>query len=291
MLGRTNAVPSIDFDTTDKPDIPALPRERNVAPPRPEIHSDYNPFSSNREIPARKPAINWEELYGMTSGKGPSEWNTPSEEASAPVSKPPEEASTLFTHETESHGQTYECTQFNGQYIATPAGSGLMLIEQHRAHVRILYDRFMRQLQGKHGASQGMLFPEMFQIPPSEAIQMDLLLNDFSLLGFDISNMGGGSFSIQGVPPGIEGLDPCKLVTEMLASAIEKKDNVQSAVQSNMALTMARSAAIVVGQVLSHEEMAAVVAELLACPMPNFTPDGKRIICIIEEQEIAKMFM
>ena len=77
----------------------------------------------------------------------------------------------------------------------------------------------------------------------------------------------------------------------MLASAIEKKDNVQSAVQSNMALTMARSAAIVVGQVLSHEEMAAVVAELLACPMPNFTPDGKRIIYIIEEQEIAKMFM
>ncbi len=291
VLGRTNAVPSIDFDTTDKPDIPALPRERNVAPPQPEIHSDYNPFSSNREIPARKPAINWEELYGMTSGKGPSEWSTPPEEASAPVSKPPEEASTLFTHETESHGQTYECTQFNGQYIATPAGSGLMLIEQHRAHVRILYDRFMRQLQGKHGASQGMLFPEMFQIPPSEAIQMDLLLNDFSLLGFDISNMGGGSFSIQGVPPGIEGLDPCKLVTEMLASAIEKKDNVQSAVQSNMALTMARSAAIVVGQVLSHEEMAAVVAELLACPMPNFTPDGKRIICIIEEQEIAKMFM
>jgi len=102
--------------------------------------------------------------------------------------------------------------------------------------------------------------------------------------------MGGGSFSIQGIPPGIEGLDPCKLVVEMLSSALEKKDNVKSDVQSNMALTMARSAAIVVGQVLTNEEMNAIVAELLACSMPNYTPDGKKTLSIIDEQEFSKIF-
>jgi len=290
VLGRTHAVPSIDFDTTDKPDIPTLPRDRYMAPPQPEVHTDYNPFSTNREVANRKPSIDWEKLYGVTSGNVSTDPMAPPEEPFSPSPKTTEGGSALFSHEADRQGQTYECIQFNGQYIVTPVGSGLMLIEQHRAHVRILYDRYMRQLQGKHGASQGLLFPEMIQIPPSEAIQMDLLLNDFSSLGFDISNMGGGSFSIQGIPPGVEGLDPGKLVTEMLTSAIEKKDNVQSAVQSNMALTMARSAAIVVGQLLSHEEMSAIVAALLACAMPNYTPDGKRIICIIEEQEIAKMF-
>jgi DNA mismatch repair protein MutL len=76
----------------------------------------------------------------------------------------------------------------------------------------------------------------------------------------------------------------------MLSSALEKKDSVKSDVHSNMALTMARSAAVVVGQVLSNEEMNAIVSELLACPMPNYTPDGKKIICIIDEQEFSKMF-
>ena len=271
VLGRSHAVPSIDFDTKDKPDIPVMPKERNFAPPQPDVHPDYNPFKTHRELPERKAPIDWEKLYDAI---------------------PPDtsEQSALFKNEAEKQISTYDCIQFNGQYIVTSIGTGLMVIEQHRAHVRILYDRYIHQLQDKHSVSQGMLFPEMIQVPPSEAIQMDLLLNDFASLGFDINNMGGGSFSIQGIPPGIEGLDPCKLVVEMLSSALEKKDNVKSDVWGNMALTMARTAAIIVGQVLSNEEMNAVVSELLACSMPNYTPDGKKIISIIDEQEFSRMF-
>lgn len=271
VLGRSHAVPSIDFDTTDKPDIPVMPRERNFTPPQPETHPDYNPFKTHRELPERKAPIDWEKLYDA-------------------IPSAPNEQATIFKNEAESQKSTYDCIQFNGQYIVTSIGTGLMIIEQHRAHVRILHDKYLRQLQDKHGVSQGMLFPEMIQVSPSDAIQMDLLLSDFASLGFDISNMGGGSFSIQGLPPGIEGLDPCKLVAEMLSSALEKKDSVQSDVWGNMALTMARTAAIVVGQVLSNEEMNAVVSELLACPMPNYTPDGKKIISIIDEQDFSKMF-
>ena len=271
VLGRSHAIPAIDFDTTDKPDIPILPRERNLAPPKLDTDPDYNPFETHREVPKQKAPINWEKLYDS-------------------IPSQPDEQAALFKNESEKQTETYDCTQFNGQYIVTPVGTGLMLIEQHRAHIRILFDRYMHQLQGKHGVSQGMLFPEMIQVSPSEAIQMDLLLNDFACLGFDINNMGGGSFSIQGIPPGIEGLDPCKLVVEMLSSALEKKDGVKSDVHANMALTMARSAAIIDGQVLSNAEMNAVVSELLACPMPNYTPDGKKIICIIDEQEFSKMF-
>lgn len=271
VLGRSHAVPSIDFDTKDKPDIPVMPKERNFAPPQPDVHPDYDPFKTHRELPERKAPIDWEKLYDAI---------------------PPDtsEQSALFKNEAEKQTSAYECIQFNGQYIVTSVGTGLMVIEQHRAHVRILYDRYMHQLQDKHGVSQGMLFPEMIQVSPSEAIQMDLLLSDFASLGFDISNMGGGSFSIQGIPPGIEGLDPCKLVVEMLSSALEKKDNVKSDVLGNMALTMARTAAIIVGQVLSNEEMSAIVSELLACPLPNYTPDGKKIISIIDEQEFSRMF-
>ena len=165
-----------------------------------------------------------------------------------------------------------------------------MLIEQHRAHTRILFDRYMKRFQEGQSASQGMLFPEILQVAPSEAVQMDLLLDDFAHLGFDISNLGGGSFSIQGVPFDIEGLNPCKLIQDMLSSAIEKNSNLRSDMHYGMALTMARSAAIVIGQVLSGEEMNTLVRDLFTCSMPNYTPDGKKIICIIDESEIAKMF-
>ena len=290
VLGRINAVPSIDFDTTDKPDIPFMPRERNLAPPQPEVNADYNPFRTNREIPDRRSAIDWEKLYGAVTSRSeiPS---PPPDDTCQPNSQTSIEQTALFNNnDIEKQGHQFDCVQFNGQYMVTPVDSGLMLIEQHRAHVRILYDRYLHQLQNRQGVAQGLLFPEMFQVSPSEAIQMDLLLKDFSCLGFDINNMGGGSFSIQAIPPGTEGLDPCKLVVEMLTSAIEKKDNIKSDTHASLSLTMARSAAIVVGQVLTNDEMNAIVSELLACPMPNYTPDGRKIISIIDEQEFDKFF-
>lgn len=304
VLGRTHAVPTIDFNTTDRPDIPFIPKARNLVPPKPDVNPDYNPFSSNREVqmPRQKTAIDWEKLYGMTSKYSPEdrsqkEGNDADFSFSPDVShddcKAMSEGNTpeqFFADEAVSNEQVLECTQFNGQYIITAINGGLMLIEQHRAHTRILYDRYMLQLQNKRGASQGMLFPELLQVSPSEAVHMDRLLHDFAYLGFDISNMGGGTFSIQGIPSGIEGLDPCTLVRDILTSAIERNSSAKTDIHEALALTMARSAAIIDGQALSNEEMNAIVTSLLACQMPNFTPDGKKIICIIDEKDINKLF-
>ena len=121
-------------------------------------------------------------------------------------------------------------------------------------------------------------------------MMMEQLLDDFAGLGFDISNMGGGSFAIQGVPGGIEGLNPSSLVGDMLAGAIEQGNVSKEEVHRALALTMARSAAIVVGQVLSPDEMTALIDELFACDMPAYTPDGKKVFAIIEESDIEKRF-
>jgi DNA mismatch repair protein MutL len=180
--------------------------------------------------------------------------------------------------------------QFKGRYIVTSMKSGLMMVDQHRAHVRVLYQRYLAQLGEHHSASQGLLFPEMLTLPMKHAVVMEGLLDDFVGLGFDISNMGGGSFAIQGVPVGIEGLDPAALVEHILVDAIEKGDVQKEEIHRTMALTMARSAAIVVGQVLTVEEMSKLIDELFACEMPTYTPDGKKVFVIIDEDEILKWF-
>jgi DNA mismatch repair protein MutL len=165
-----------------------------------------------------------------------------------------------------------------------------MIIDQHRAHVRVLFDQYINQIRLKQGLSQGVLFPEILQLPPSEVVMLNSINADLTSVGFDISDLGGGSFAINGVPAGIEGLDPVELVRNMVHTAMEKGNDVKEEVQNILALTLARASAIVYGQVLGNGEMMNLVDSLFACPSPNYTPDGKSIIATVKEEEIEKLF-
>ena len=101
--------------------------------------------------------------------------------------------------------------QFKGRFIATSVKSGLMLIDQHRAHVRVLFDRYMSQLQGRNGVSQGLLFPELLQLTAAEDVMLQSLLPALLALGFDVTALGGGSWSVSAIPAGTEGLDAAAL--------------------------------------------------------------------------------
>ena len=304
VLGRSNAAPSIDFDVADCPDIPLFrPGETtHPDPPKLSVDSSYNPFKRSAPTDYRRQRIDWSELYkgveksplGTEAPFAPADddrWND-----QFPTGGIPAEAPVLVTVEQdpvkmEDMGDSYaDCYQYKGHYVVTSMKSGLMLVDQHRAHVRILYHRYMTQLASQPCASQGMLFPEMLSLSMSQAVLMEQLLDDFASLGFDITNMGGGSFAIQGIPMGIEGLVPSALVEHILSDAMERGDVPRDEIHRTMALTMARSAAIVVGQVLTAEEMARLIDELFACEMPAYTPDGKLVFIIIEDSQIKRLF-
>mgnify|MGYP003302687344 CR=1 FL=1 len=187
----------------------------------------------------------------------------------------------------ESSSQHY---QYKGRFILTSVKSGLMIIDQQRAHIRILYDRYLSQIASRKGASQGMLFPDIVQFSASEIPVLQSILEDLSYLGFELTDLGGGSYAINGVPAGIEGLRPTELVQNMVHTAIEKGCKVKEEVQSLLALSLAKAAAIVQGQVLSNEEMNNLVDGLLTSTSPNYTPDGKTALVVMKEDEIEKLF-
>lgn len=306
VLGRSNAAPSIDFDVADCPDIPLFASNGTAAPPAappmPRLDNSYNPFGQNGRDSYKRQAIGWDKLY-KGIGKSTLGDEVPFDEV------PTGEVAGIETYfQNETIGLTLppmlddetviggvepsstECYQYKGRYIVTSLKSGMMMVDQHRAHIRILYHRYMTQLSLQRSTSQGMLFPEMLSLSMTQAVAMEHLLDDFSGLGFDITNMGGGSFAIQGIPAGIEGLTPSVLVEHILADAIEKGDVSKEEIHRTMALTMARSAAIVVGQVLTMEEMSRLIDELFACDVPAYTPDGKKTFIIVDEDEISKRF-
>ena len=152
-------------------------------------------------------------------------------------------SSTLYANESVIEKGNLHL-QFKGRFILTSVKSGLMLIDQHRAHIRVLFDRYMVQIKQKQGVSQGVLFPEILQLPASEAAVLQGIMDDLSAVGFDLSDLGGGSYAINGIPSGIEGLNPVELVRNMLHTAMEKGNDVKEEIQNILALTLARAAAI-----------------------------------------------
>lgn len=292
-LGRFNEVPSIDFDTEGMPDIPAFDDSEPVGIPQVHINQDFNPFSTGSTPSYKRKEIDWEPLYdGIARG---SKVNAPttgdfSFDSSLQAGEviPSKASSTLYQEESYEKGSTL--LQFKGRFVLTSVKSGLMLIDQHRAHIRVLYDRYMNQIQQKKSSAQGVLFPEIIDLPASQAAVLEELKEDFTAVGFELNNLGGGSYAINGIPEGIEGLDPVELVHKMLETAMEKGGDIKSEVHSILALTLAKSAAIVYGQVLSHNEMGSLVDALFACTSPNYTPDGLAVLSTMLDADIDKLF-
>ena len=298
VLGRSNMAPTIDFDVADCPDIPVFATGDTLPPPpMPTVDTNYNPFKQSGSSDGyKRPSTRWEDFYKGVEGSSvgrevkfnaPFEDTLPWDVASGADTQKSEQ---LFVESEEVQCGCSDCYQYKGHYVVTSMKSGMVLIDQHRAHVRILFERYLKQLEEQSAISQGMLFPEMLELSISQAAFLESQLDDFARLGFDISNMGGGSFAIQGIPEGIAGLNPTRLVADMLAGAMEKGSMSKEDVHHSMALTMARSAALVVGEVLSAVEMGRLVDELFACEMPSYTPDGKKTFVVVEDVEIEKMF-
>ncbi len=275
-LGKFNAVPTIDFDVEGRPDIPTF-QIGNVAAvkaPRVQVNSKFNPFNSHNESP--KPARQWEKLYEQAAAQNNQEAQNASN-AQSPQS--------LFQEEMEMSTQHF---QYKGQYILTAVQSGLMMVDQRRAHIRILYERYMKQMQEHNAATQGLLFPELLELSPSDAALLTGILDDVRALGFDITSLGGSSFSIVGAPS--EQANPVAVVQEMVESVKQQDGGHADALHHQLALVLARHNAIEVGEVLSSVQMETLIGDLFQCDNPNLSPNGKTILTILQQETIDKMF-
>lgn len=291
-LGKFSAIPSIDFDMEDRPDIPAFTPNYSVDIPKTTYNPNFNPFQTSVDTNYSRPKVEWEQLYsGLERTEHQSRMNMmPDGEEFLSSGNTEKEAVTESLYKEDTIEKSAQHYQYKGRFIVTSVKSGLMLIDQHRAHIRVLFDTYLQQIKQKHGTSQGVLFPDVVYFPASEQAILHTILGDLSAIGFELTDLGGGSYAINGIPAGIEGLNPAELIKNMVNTAMEKGNDVKEEIQNTLALTLAKAAAIVYGQVLSNEEIVKLVDSLFACPMPNYTPDGKVVLSVITEEEIEKLF-
>ena len=277
-LGRFSDVTAIDFDVEGKPDIPVFsPTSDGFNAPKVDYNPQYNPFKESGQQVYRRNDVpkDWESLY---EGLKPN-----SSEQKDFFDVEPPSAEGIIEEKAPTH------YQYKGRYIMTAVKSGLMIIDQHRAHVRILYDRYMQQMASSGHSSQKMLFPEVVQFPPSDIVMLQKVMPEMEHLGFELSDLGGGSYAVNGVPTGIEGVKIDSLIKDMVTTAMESGSLNTDAINHSLALSLARNAAIPQGQVLSNEEMETIVNDLFTTSNVNYTPDGKSILCILKQHEIEQM--
>lgn len=276
-VGRFEEMPTIDFNTTDMPDIPIYDASRPVTPPKVNYNPDFNPFSSTRieTGQTRTNRENWSKLYGDAIERKVNDGEIPFTPMSEMQVKPEEEILKPY--------------QFADRFILVPSEQGLMIIDQHRAHIRVLYDRFMANAKSHAAASQGLLFPEMFQLSASDAVVFEELKPRFAALGFDLSDMGRGAIAVQGVPSGMEGQDYERLITDMIADIRINPTHEEDRQLESLALAMAYKAAIPTGRHLSENEMQELVRSLKACSIPSRTPDAKTVYIVRSVQEISRL--
>lgn len=275
-VGKFDVAPQLDFGSSATPDeIPVYdPRKKSVEQPSITLEGGYNPFE-NSAPPRNSAPRNWQKLFD-----GISSHNEVSQEDIIPDVVEPK---------NPVLGRSLEQFQYKQRYIMTSVHSGLMVIDQHRAHVRILYERFLKNLSERKCAGERLIFPETVKLTPVESSALAASAGEIIAAGFDISDLGDGSFAINALPAGTETLNATELLKDVLAET-DGKTGIKEEIDKHIALVLARHAAISVGSELGDKEMGGMIDELFATSSPKYTPDGKLVVAIIPQEKIEGLF-
>lgn len=180
--------------------------------------------------------------------------------------------------------------QYKGRYIMTSVKSGLMIIDQYRAHTRILYEGYIEQMQKRRPSSQKPLFPDTIHFSASDKVVVEAVMPELQNIGFELTPNEEGDYKITAVPSGLDGLDYVALVQDLVASAREKTTSAIDDINHSIALELARNAAVTYGQVLTNAEMENIVNSLFACSNFSYTPDGKKILTMLRQTDLEQLF-
>ena len=280
-LGKNNIAPSIDFNQEASIyNIPPPSQAALLKPPSIKVNPSYDPFKAEREA---APAVqkvdgrsNWDKLYSGFLEKR----------------VPQQESEQQFIPDTIGENdalKTQPPYQLQNQYIISSIRSGLMIIDQQAAHERILYEKYLNAIKKNKTSSQQELFPVNVEFSLTDFGLVKELQSDINALGFDIREFGKNTFVIHGVPSDATERDS-KTLLEQIIEGFKMNLSDLSDKKDNLARSMARSAAIRSGKILSAEEMNALIDGLFTCEVPYFNFNGKPTIVTFTMEELNKKF-
>lgn len=263
-LGRFNIVPSLDFEPEPAILAAFASQQPAAAPPREPVPAwrpnDLGAF----QAPPRKSAEGWQQLFDL--GAAPAAPETMDQGAAQRV---------IPWREHEGTPGERPVFQLHGTYIIAQLRSGFMVVDQQRAHERILYERNMKLVEQGAGLSQAELFPRHVELSASDFALLQDVLPELRSMGFDLEPFGGRTVQVNGMPAEAAEEDPARLLEDLLEQLKHERGTLRNERHHILSRSMARSMAIRPGRVLTTPEMHDLIDRLFACDMPYHTPAGK----------------
>ena len=274
-LGRFNVVPSMDFGPEGAVEMPVITGDM-PAPQSPHIEVDtsFNPFDGHeynrpdlkwKDDDRRDAARGWESLFTITARSDASEGSRGS-------------------------ADRRRFFQVKNRYIMCPVISGIMMIDQRRAHERVLYERYLASLGDGPKPAQVSLFPVETELNPGDIIILEEIKEEIKALGLGVTIGNGCTVTITGHPADSRNASPLGMLETLIAEYKQTLGDPSISARERVALSMARASAIPYGMPLTHEEMEELFDMLFACAMPNYSPAGKTVMNIITLDELDRRF-
>ena len=286
-LGKNAFAASIDFSNPEAKDMPVLGAHfsdyKPESSPRIDIDVNYNPF----EPAARENTFDFEGSLRSSEEKDGTDtaWK-------GSVSQ--------FTDRRDDYGKLFEDKALpvsqtiilGGKYIITPAKDGLMAVNVRRARERVIFERALAALKGNGHVTQTTMFPVKIEVGAASRMLFDENSQMLASLGFDISPFGNDTIVVNGVPEGYS----CEegkvqtMVTDLMLILADESASLPGVMESAMAEKIAMLGASNGEQMTSPAEARRLMDALLACPNPELTSNGKKIMAMIPSSNIEKLF-
>lgn len=300
-LGRFNLSGALDFDSVDVPEIPVFNPDEAAQQPTEDADPFFNPFAEEFSPAKNGNNVDWDKLYSDFSAKSAegiehvrgSMMNTGvrrsaigGKEIMQEESTP--EPETLMDVETQQLEPTL--LQLKNRYIISTSKNGLLLIDQHRAHTLILYEKYIKMINEGNIATQRLIFPDSVTLDASQNVTASSIDELLESMGFEISNLGNNTWAINAVPSILGNESPSAALIDIISAVANEDEDIEKSQWQKIALSMARSAAVKYGTALKKAEMDTLVKDLFSLPAPTYTPDGKTVLTTIEMHDINKLF-
>ncbi|MFD1615049.1 DNA mismatch repair endonuclease MutL [Gelatiniphilus marinus] len=291
-LGQFNIAPVLDFDRDSNLDTPYNYIKKNTSTPTIEVDRSFNPFQEETQSKARtvaykkEPVASWESLYVGLESKG-----TKTHQDFSEVHFESEESTGNIFSEDKQVDKIQTTYQLHNKYIVSTIKSGMLVIDQHRAHQRILYEDFLKNITVKEAVSQQLLFPLQLHFSVQDIAIINQLKEDLEHTGFIFSNVSKELVEIIGVPVSVPESE-VSIILEQLVSDVENEvPDTHFSATDLLAKSMAKSLAIKTGQSLQKDEQEHLVNRLFACKEPNVSPTNRTTFVTMSVDELDKKFI
>jgi DNA mismatch repair protein MutL len=291
-LGQFNIAPVLDFEYDTNLDTPYDYKDKNASTPTVEVDRNFNPFveqrSSGKQITAfrKQTPNNWDSLYVGLESKG-----TRSEYDFSQVEFESEEQSASIFKSDSGIDDVQKTYQLHNKYIISTVKSGMLLIDQHRAHQRILYEGLLRSMTVKEAVSQQLLFPLQLHFSSNELTILEQVKEDLEATGFVFSKFNKDSIDIIGVPVNVPDSEVSIILEQLISDVEQEVPDSHFSATDLLAKSMAKSLAIKTGQSLTNAEQEHLVNSLFACKEPSVSPTNRATFVTMNVEELDKKFM